>query len=115
MKKLNNDIYNYGGVSSSVQNSKGSSSFLTGGRSPSEGRYRISNNNYSDQKLVIRRGELVRRSMEPLAKNASLPDIHKRNPSNKFSSIEAEHPYRQSSKIRNLISQKTIPTIYDEE
>jgi hypothetical protein len=53
--------------------------------------------------------------MEPLAKNASLPEIQNRNSSNKFSSIEAEHPYRQSSKIRNLISQKTLPTIYDEE
>lgn len=53
--------------------------------------------------------------MEPISKNSSLPNIHDKNSSKQFSSIEAEHPYRQSSAIRNLMPQKIVSTMYDED
>lgn len=84
---------------------KGSSSFLAASRSPTENRYR---DNYSDQKIVIRRGELVRRSVEPLLhKNGSLPQIRKGG--SQLTSIDNNNPYN----IRQLSSKNISAAIYD--
>ena len=105
---MSSDINNYGGEVNSTK--KGSPSFLGAFRSPSEGRFRPKNN-YSDQKIVIRRSEIGRRS-EDIQKKASLPDIHARNNSN-FSSLENLHPYRDQSSIRSILSSKIITTMYN--
>jgi hypothetical protein len=111
LRKLNNDGSYYGAVSTSK---KGSSSFLGGSRSPTdEGRYQAKVNLYGDPKIVVKRGDSNRRSMDPVSmtKKTSLPDIQVRNDS-KLTSLEVDFPYGTSS-IRSQLSKNISSIMYD--